>query len=200
MFKISGEANLDESLGFSDPKAPKTTGLTRATIQSGMSKTYTVFSDFKRKSAFTDENRNAIINELGLDLTDMEGTISQVNQEMAKRNITRAESALQQIQSSIMYGIPGEPTLFEQVGDIQKQALVDQVGGIIIESIPELANLSGQELKDMLNLENKSEKAKKARQEFGLKFVRTFGTDEWQNYLSTARFEILEGKQAAFGK
>jgi len=202
MFKISGEANLDESLGFSDPKAPKTTGLTRATIQSGMSKTYTVVSDFRTKSAFTDENRNALANELKIfpgDIAKKE-VQAQIIQEFGKRNITRAESALQQIQSSIMYGRPGEPTLFEQVGDIQKQALVDQVGGIIIESIPELANLSGQELKDMLSSENESEKAKKLRQEFGIKFVKTFGTDEWQNYLSTARFEILEGKQSAFGK
>lgn len=195
MFKISGEANLDESLGFSDPKAPKTTGLTRATIQAGMSKTYTAVSDFQRKSAFTDENRNVIANELNIvssGLTDKEMK-NQVNQEMGKRNIARAESTLQQIQSSIMYGIPGEPTLFEQVGDIQKQALIDQIGGIIIESIPELSNLSGQELINKL-------KTPELSQIFGEKMEQTLGTNDFMRFIPKARFEIIEGKQAAFGK
>ncbi len=181
MMTMHKKIGLSDELGYDDKEIG---GLTASTINSGMKSLYKVMGDYERVNAPTEDNLEAFINlqpagSYGYDITRYE----KASVDFRKISTENAKEALRQIKSTILLREPGEQTFFQQVGPYRKQELVNTIGGLIIESNPELAKLSREKLAEALN---KDKNIKYMSEQF-LEYIGP----EYVDFLEKANYNLL---------
>jgi len=179
---------LSDELGYDDKEIG---GLTASTINSGMKTLYKVMGDYERVNAPTSDNLETFIklqpaekaNQYGL------GTVRYENAavDFKKVSTENAKEALRQIKSTILLREPGEQTFFQQVGPYRKQEIVNTIGGLIIESNPELSKLSREKLKEELEANEGENKYTEYMSEQFLEYIGP----EYQEFITTANYNLL---------
>jgi len=188
MMTMHKKIGLSDELGYDDKEIG---GLTASTINSGMKTLYKVMGDYERVNAPTSDNLETFIklqpaekaNQYGL------GTVRYENAavDFKKVSTENAKEALRQIKSTILLREPGEQTFFQQVGPYRKQEIVNTIGGLIIESNPELSKLSREKLKEELEANEGENKYTEYMSEQFLEYIGP----EYQEFITTANYNLL---------